>query len=72
MAAEDAGTSLEAAVAMKNFSFYAGSDSSKSVLQVFKMSSWMTSVVIDGVTKAAVEDFGQGPSSVWPSTVLFD
>jgi hypothetical protein len=51
-----AGTSLEAAVAMKNFSFQAGSNR-ESVLQVFKTLSSMTSVGIDGVTKAVVADF---------------
>jgi hypothetical protein len=56
MSAEDAGTSLEAAVAMKNFLFQAGSDR-ESVLQVFKTLSSMTSVGIDGVTKAVVADF---------------
>jgi hypothetical protein len=56
MAAKVAGTLLEAAVAIKNFSFQAGSNR-ESVLQVFKTSSSMTSVEIDGVTKAVVEDF---------------
>ena len=56
MAAEDAGSSSEAAVAMKNFSFHVERERMR-VLHDAKTPSSMTSVVIDGVTKAVVEDF---------------
>ena len=56
MAAEDAGSSLEAAVAMKNFSFHMERERMR-VIHNAKTPLPMTSVVIDGVTKAVVEDF---------------
>jgi hypothetical protein len=56
IAAEEAGISSEAAVAMKNFSFYSGSERVRDI-QVVRAFSLITLVVIEGVTKAVIVDF---------------